>query len=66
MTKDEFLKRYHVYQVSTKEEAEKEIEQMEIVKDCIIVPVGFEGLGWCLMLKTAADYLGELGIAANR
>ena len=66
MTKDEFLKKYHNYCAQTKEEALTEIEGMEPIEldaDGYAedpIPVYFDGLGWAIMLRSAARYLKEM------
>lgn len=62
MTHDEFQHRYHDYKADTKEEALKEIEQMEEVEGHEIKAVHFPGLGWALMLDTAAQAIVDMGI----
>ena len=62
MTPEEFLKKYHSYCVQTEREALLEIESMEIVEGHLIQPIEFPGLGWALMLDTAAQEIKRLGI----
>jgi len=67
VTINQFIKKYHYYNVKTKEECLKEIDQMEPVIDennniRIIYPVNFGNLGWCLILDTAYEEIKKLNI----
>ncbi len=60
MTKDEFTKRYHYYaetDVSVAWEDAQRINSNDPVNGDTIIPVGFPGLGYCLMLQSTVDYL---------
>ncbi len=61
MKENEFQKQYHRYMASSlidaKEEAIKVNEKAEGFK---VEPQHFPGLGFCLMLSTAKDFINEL------
>lgn len=64
MTQDEFLRKYHNYRVTSLKLATKEMEEINkigIDNDAAVVR-RFLGY-YCLMLKSASDYLlEEIGI----
>lgn len=64
MTQDEFQHKYHYYQTDSEEEAKAEADRVneEGIDDNVAVAVNLGDLGWCLMLKTAADRAYEIGI----
>jgi hypothetical protein len=64
MTKDEFQRQYHYYQTHDEKEAKAEARRVneEGIDNDIAVAVKLGDLGWCLMLKTAADFVREMDI----
>ena len=62
MTVNEFQRKYHNYSVATRQEALDEIEHMEPVEGHLVIVAEFPGLGCCLMLDTAYQEIGRLGI----
>jgi hypothetical protein len=55
------LKFYHEYCAKTEEEALREIENIH-VDDHDVEAVFFPGMGWAIMLDTAAEEIRKLGI----
>lgn len=63
MTEDEFLKKYHEFMTTDKEEAKNECLKANKLADGFkVVAQEFPGLGFSLMLKTASDYIKGIGI----
>ncbi len=63
MTRDEFQTKYHSYQTHNKAEAEAEAEiANEQAIGFEVEAVEIAPLGYCLMLKTASDALGGMGV----
>lgn len=64
MTQNEFQKKYHNYQTFHKVEAKAEADKANVegIDGNEAVAVHLQGLGWCLMLKSAADFAREFGI----
>jgi len=64
MTQDEFQKKYHNYQTFHEVEAQAEAAKAntEGIEDNEAVAVQLGKLGWCLMLKSAADFAKEIGV----
>jgi hypothetical protein len=64
MTQDEFQKKYYNYQTFREVEAQAEAAKAnaEGIDGNEAVAVHLQGLGWCLMLKSAADFAKEIGI----
>jgi hypothetical protein len=63
MTEDEFQRKYHDYQTFDQAEAEAEAETVNRQVDGFeVVAVKLPPLGWCLMLKSAADVLKQMSI----
>lgn len=64
MTQDEFQKKYHNYQTFHEVEARTEADKAnaEGIDGNEAVPIHLGGLGWCLMLKSAADFAKEIGV----
>lgn len=62
MTKDEFQKKYHHYQTFREVEAKAEADKAnaEGIDGGKAVAVHLQGLGWCLMLKSAVDFAKEI------
>jgi len=56
MTRDEFLRMYYDYVVTTKDAAMAEAAGISVDDDEVVV-VGMGELGWCLMLKSIASYV---------
>lgn len=64
MTKREFQQRYHAYKASSRDEAQKEADRVNdqgIVNDTAVV-VEFPGMGFCLMMKSAAEFAMGINI----
>lgn len=61
MTVDEFQKKYHEYCVDSYGEALAEAhrvnDKLEVNPLGHAIPVKFEGLGYCLMLEGAAEFV---------
>ncbi len=64
MTPDQFQRLVHDYRVSTEREAQQDAARLnaEGIDGDEAVVVEFPRLGWCLMLRSAADYLKEMRI----
>lgn len=62
MTQDEFIKKYHEYQTWRLDEANEECTKVNrlLEKPHEVVVQKFPNLGYCLMLKTASDFIKEL------
>lgn len=60
MTQEEFIQKYHEY--STLNEAEAKAEAARVneagIENDEAIAVEFAGLGWCLMLKSSAAWMG--------
>ena len=61
MTRDEFQEKYHYYQTSREGEAQAEADKAnaEGIDSGKAVAVHLQGLGWCLMLKSASDFVSR-------
>ncbi len=62
MTADEFQKKYHEYSAKTEVEAMAEAVRIGAVDGRLVEVVEFPGLGWALMLHTAAEAIKDMGI----
>lgn len=64
MTKNDFQKRYHYYEVDSEIEARKEadIVNKEGIENDSAVAIKLGKLGWCLMLKSAAKFAKNMKI----
>ncbi len=64
MTADQFQYLVHHYCASTEREAQQDAARLneEGIDGDEAVAVEFPPLGWCLMLRSAATFLKEMGI----
>jgi hypothetical protein len=71
MTQSEFMKRYHTYQTSSREEAQRECAAVTAQADGFVPMVQAFDFGggrvvYGLMAQSASDFLASLGIKTDR